>query len=83
MLTKIHAGAVLVSNKFKNGRTSNLIICENPYLYDLDSFNILYRSLYPNFSFSNKEKRLNFDQSIKTNENAFVHKNAQIGKIVR
>ena len=75
------AGAVLVSNKLKNGRTSNLIICEDPYFMMARVASIFYPdSLYPNFSFSNKEKRLNFDQSIKISENAFVHKNAQIGK---
>ena len=74
------AGAILVSNKLRNSRTSNLILCEDPYFMMAKVASIFYPdSLYPNFSFSSKDKKLNLDQSVKISENAFVHKNAQIG----
>ena len=75
------AGVILVSNELRTGRASNLILCEDPYFMMAKAASIFYpNSIYPSFSFSNKAKNLNLDESVKISENTFIHKDAKIGK---
>ncbi len=78
---KSKAAAFIVLKDNKIGKGKNLILSDNPH-FDMAKVALLFypKSEYPKFSFSDEDKSMSLDGSIKLSTNTFIHKSSKIGK---
>ena len=80
-LKKTKSQVILVDKNFNLDLNKNLIVCKDPYYSMAKVASIFYPdSTYPNYSFNDADKSIEFDKSNKISSNTFIHKKAKIGK---
>ena len=80
-LKKTKSQVILVDKNFNLDLNKNFIVCNDPY-YSMAKVALIFYpdSTYPNYSFNEADRSIEFNKSNTISSNTFIHKKARIGK---